>query len=292
MIKKNGALKFNTYYENLFQKRWSLLKQAFEQKVSYVARVNKESGFVLKGQKLFPYGKNAFMVENYPPPSEMENGLFDYYLMDPASLFPAYALNVMPGDRVLDLCSAPGGKGLILFEELGGDGKLVLNELSQKRFLRLKNVVNNYISNESQNIIKLTSHDASRWCLYEKNCFNKILCDVPCSSERHVYNEKKHLDKWSEKRIKQLSIRQYAILASAFEVLETGGQLVYSTCSIGQMENDDVIAKLLKRKKGKVEIIADQSNEFSEETLYGQQIFPDKTGFGPIYWAVIRKMEE
>ena len=119
--------------------------------------------------------------------------------------------------------------------------------------------------------------------------YDRILLDAPCSSERHVLNDEKHLSIWSPSRPKRLSVEQYALLSSAFLTVKNGGYILYSTCSVNPGENEGVIAKLFKKHKDEVEEIKCILPN-SEEREYGLMLMPDKAGgIGPMYACLIRK---
>src|SRR5690606_27123133 len=111
---------------------------------------------------------------------------------------------------------------------------------------------------------------------YHSGEFDKALVDTPCSSERHLIHQNK-TSTWSPKRSRYLSIKQYTLLCAALLCCKPGATIVYSTCSINPVENDDVIARLLKKKKDKVSLLSSPSiSELgSEPTKYGQIILPD-----------------
>ncbi len=261
-------------------------------------------------------------------------GLKPTYHMDPASLLPALALDAGPGQVVLDLCAAPGGKTLVLAESIFLEsselkenqssksnelklGRLVANEISDSRRTRLKNTIREYVQPEFSSQIRVTGYDASRWGLKEKEVYDRILIDAPCSGDRFflkkLSQQKIHdldgedTEDYRPGRSKKLAVRQYAILASAWMALRRGGQLVYSTCAVSAVENDKVIEKLIKRQ-GKsnsgdvclevqrdlspgVQIIASKLEMVCEPTVYGFIILPDRSiGAGPMYFSLLRKL--
>lgn len=218
-------------------------------------------------------------------------GGFAHYGMDEASMVAAEALQVAPGHDVLDLCAAPGGKTLILAENLKGKGMLVSNELSSARRLRLKKVVEEHVPTEIQGLIHVTGYDGNQFGLKRANQFDRVLLDAPCSSERHLLHEDQEQKDWKESRTKQLAMRQYSLLCSALLSLKSGGKLVYSTCSISPLENDEVIKRLLHRKKEEVMLDPDTTDLAQyEETEFGFQLFPDRfEGKGPIYFSRLMK---
>ena len=214
-----------------------------------------------------------------------------HYFMDQASILAARALKVKPGDHVLDLCAAPGGKTLILAEMLQGLGSIVANELSRDRKLRLIKVLDEHIPEKHRHLVHVTGFDGNQFGLKKENTFDRILLDAPCSSERHLLLEDPSMKDWKESRTKQLMMRQYSLICSAILALKPGGTLVYSTCSISPLENDGVIERLLKKKSDMASLDSDTSDlDGFEKTKYGFQIFPDRTGgSGPIYFSRIIK---
>ena len=109
--------------------------------------------------------------------------------MDGASILAAQALDPQPGDDILDLCAAPGGKSLMLAEKIAEAGTLVANDRSASRRGRLKRVLESYIPNPVRERIRVTGHDATKWCVFETEAYDRILLDAPCSSERHVLHD-------------------------------------------------------------------------------------------------------
>lgn len=292
-MNKKGETAFDEYYDHHYGQRWQKLKQSLLQPIKYVARLNpfadSEALSILKDTyPKFEWEEDCLFAETFPPPESTANGLKNYYLMDPASIIPAKTLNASPHEQVLDMCAAPGGKTLILAQTMNNAGQLTVNDLSPARSQRLKQVLKDYLPEEYFRAIKITSRDSSRWGLYQKNVYDKILLDAPCSSERHVLQDPKELMQWSPSRIRNLSMRQYSLLCSAYLALKKGGILVYSTCSLTQEENDSVIVKLLKKHEDSLELIHKEYS-FGEKTETGRHILPDLTGFGPIFFSVIRK---
>ena len=247
---------FDSFYEDIYGERWNSLK----------ASMTDEKDTVLLSEKLI-----------------------SPYYMDPASIAVANALPVEDGNRVLDMCAAPGGKTLAIALRLGERGTLTSNDRSPQRVHRLRTVIEECLPPEIAERITTTNHDASSWCLYEQEAYDRILLDAPCSSERHVMNDPKHLGIWSATRPKRLSKEQYALLSSAFIALKHGGLLLYSTCSINPGENDEVISRLFKKHPGEVEEIElDMKGERQE---HGHLILPDTNdGLGPMYCCLLRKI--
>lgn len=219
-----------------------------------------------------------------------ESGLYNYYIMDPASVIVAQALEPKRDELILDMCAAPGGKSLILAEQMRS-GSLISNEISESRRARLLRVFHEYIPKDQRMFITVKGLDANLYGLRQAEHFDRVLADVPCSGERHLLENPKEFSMWTAKRTKNLAIRQYSLLSAAWLAVKPGGRIVYSTCSISHEENDQVVAKLIKKRKPK--ILRPrwlEGLEFVEETENGYCILPDSCGFGPMYFSVIEKI--
>ncbi|MGE4584038.1 MAG: RsmB/NOP family class I SAM-dependent RNA methyltransferase [Sphaerochaeta sp.] len=255
--KATGSSLFETYYASLYQARWERLK--------------------------------ASLLTERNPVAFSEDLTQPYYL-DEASILGAKLLDVQSGDSVLDMCAAPGGKTLVLASALQGTGHLVSNDRSANRRLRLKQVLASHLAENLQNNITVTSHDASRWSLYEQQVYDRILLDAPCSSERHVLSDGKALSEWTCARPKHLAIQQFAMLASALEAVKVGGYILYSTCSINPNENEMIIEKLHAKRAGRFSL-PPITLQYGEELKYGSIILPDTgQGRGPLYVCLIRRI--
>lgn len=262
MSKKNKKIdskeEFNNYYENLFGSRWETLKQALIKEKSTV---------------------------------EYSNNLTKPYFLDEASLFCANLLEIEKDDNVLDMCAAPGGKTLVLASKLAGTGHLVSNDRSSKRRARLHNVIEEHLPTEYKNNINITAHDSTKWGLYEQEVYDKILLDAPCSSERHVLSDPSYLNQWSLNRPKHLSFQQFAMLAGALEAVKVGGIILYSTCAITPLEDEEVIRKLFKKREGRFELI-NFNCDIAEDREYGKIVLPDTSdNRGPLYFCLIRRIK-
>ena len=207
------------------------------------------------------------------------------YVMDQASIRAGLALGVRPGDLVLDLCAAPGGKSLILAEALEGRGSLTANELSSQRRRRLKEVISTHVPGNLQSLILVTGFDGNQFGLRKKESYDRVLLDAPCSSERHQMEADPSMTEWKESRSRQLAQRQYSLICSALLSLKPGGTLLYSTCSISPFENDGVIERLLTRKGDQVRLDPETGDLTDlEKSPFGFRIFPDRSGgSGPIF---------
>ena len=166
-----------------------------------------------------------------------------YYLQEPSAMTPASRLPVQPGDRVLDLCAAPGGKATELAAKLGGTGLLVANDISNTRArallrnLELFGVRNMAVTNESPERL------AGAFPMF----FDKILVDAPCSGEGMFRKSPDVAAAWSPAKVDSCAKLQREILEQAWRMLRPGGLLLYSTCTFSPEEDEQQIAGFLQR---------------------------------------------
>lgn len=221
----------------------------------------------------------------------LSEGLEEPYYLDEASVIAARQLGVQPGDEVLDLCAAPGGKSLVLAAAMGPDGTLTANDRSSARRARLRRVVDRHLPEALCGRVRITSHDASKWGLYQTEAYDRVLVDVPCSSERHVLASPPHLSAWTRARTRNLSVQAYAMLAAAGMAVRRGGYILYSTCALSDLENDRVVARLLSKKRGAF-VLEPVAAICGEPTELGWIILPDRCGGrGPLYFSKLRRLE-
>ena len=276
---------FDQFYRESFGERWpSLLAALTSQNRSQTARINQFS-------KSYVPGQDFRVLESAGEIPRDDLGLLQYYVMDLASVFAARALDVQPGDSVLDMCAAPGGKTLVLAEKLQGQGELIANEPSGPRRERLKKVLQQYIPREERNHIWVNGKDAGLYAISHPGHFDRILVDAPCSGEEHLLETPAELKEWKVSRSEKLAQRQYALLTAALLAVKSGGRIVYSTCALSPFENDQVIERLLTKKKDQFEVVMNaEVFEGEERTSYGRQFLPDRSGLGPIYFSILRKL--
>lgn len=295
-VESKGEAGFARHYAALFGARWPELRRALTVTSPKVLRLNGFASATARERatrELLPLSlvPGCFRLESASERVSLdpdENELLPAYVMDAASVLAARALEVQPGEAVLDLCAAPGGKALVLLEALASAGDLTLNDRSRKRSARLKTVLRQYVPQNVLARVKVTTHDARRWGLYHPAAYDAILLDSPCSSERHVLGDPAELAKWSPRRIQRLASDQYALLASAATALKPGGRLVYSTCALAPEENDGVIERLLKKDRHGV-CVSPIEAPLGEACEHGWQIHPDRHGAGPIYFCKLTK---
>ncbi len=167
-----------------------------------------------------------------------------YYLQEPSAMTPASRLPVFPGERILDVCAAPGGKATELAARLGREGLLVANDISSSR---AKGLLKNLELAGAGNIL-VTSEEPGRLSGYFPEYFDKILIDAPCSGEGMFRKEPRMARAWEEHGPEYFSRLQRSIVLQAASMLRPGGMMLYSTCTFSPEENEQIIAYLLKER--------------------------------------------
>ncbi|KAL7750791.1 hypothetical protein RI367_003748 [Sorochytrium milnesiophthora] len=196
----------------------------------------------------------------FPRPERDIRNLYNYYLMDAASMMAVEALDVQPGEDILDmlryciLCAAPGGKSLCIAFRLFSaaaqgtrQGSLTANEPDSDRNERLRQVITAHLPPDAAKRVQIISQNGKSLRRLAQR-FDRVLIDAPCSSERHVLRDAQELRKWTSRKTAHMARRQAMLLWSGLGCLhEEGGTLVYATCSLSAIENDQVVKKVLQK---------------------------------------------
>lgn len=174
------------------------------------------------------------------------------YVQSLSSMLAPRLLAPQPGQHVLDLCAAPGGKTLHLAAHMGLHGALAAVEAVRTRFFKLKQNLERGGAGEFVRLYFADGRDVGR---KTPGRFDLVLLDAPCSSEARIdLREPDPLGFWSERKIAESARKQNALLRSAFDALRPGGRVLYCTCTFAPEENECVVSHLLRRVKGKVEV--------------------------------------
>ncbi|MTT32115.1 NOL1/NOP2/sun family putative RNA methylase [Terrilactibacillus sp. BCM23-1] len=164
-----------------------------------------------------------------------------YYIQEPSAMAVADCLDAKPGERILDLCAAPGGKTTQIAGSMKNQGFLMANEINAKRAKALSEniercgITNALVTNEKPERL------ANRFAGY----FDKILVDAPCSGEGMFRKDPEAIEYWSLDHVKHCASMQKEILDHAYHMLKPGGILVYSTCTFSAEENEQSIDHFL-----------------------------------------------
>ena len=175
-----------------------------------------------------------------------------YYIQEPSAMMPAKVLSPKPGEKVLDLCAAPGGKTTYLGSQMQNRGLLVTNDISPKRVKALvKNVelmglTNTFVVNETPQKLQKVYPEF----------FDKILLDVPCSGEGMFRKDREAVQSYTRFKSSECVALQREIVDSAYYMLKPGGTIVYSICTFNPDENERNIEFFINKYDLEVDKIA------------------------------------
>lgn len=168
-----------------------------------------------------------------------------YYIQEPSAMLPGAVMDAKPGDYVLDLCAAPGGKTLQMAADMKGEGLLVANDINSDR---VKALVKNIELCSITNAI-VTNETPDKLALKFKNFFDRILVDAPCSGEGMLRKDEDAAKSWGKYKCDVCCGMQKDILDNVDEMLKPGGYMVYSTCTFSPEENERMISYFLDKYK-------------------------------------------
>lgn len=239
--------------KNILGKEYEAFEAGYDMPRQYGLRVNTLKISPEKFEHIAPFHltkipwiENGYYYEEEDAPSRHPYyyaGL--YYLQEPSAMTPASRLPVNPGEKVLDLCAAPGGKATELGARLGGEGLLVANDISASRAKALLKNVEVFGIPNSFLINEVPGNISDRF----EEFFDKILVDAPCSGEGMFRKEPEVMKVWDEDKPAACAKVQKEIILQAAKMLRPGGMLLYSTCTFSPEENEQVIQHLLDSRE-------------------------------------------
>lgn len=294
---------YQEYMKTLLGEEYDRYLESFEKPSSHGLRVNTRKW--TPGECVTAMRRSG-LCERLTPVPWIPNGLFYekelklsknpyyyaglYYLQEPSAMTPASVLPVNPGDRVLDLCAAPGGKSTELGVKLMGKGLLFANDISNSRAKALlKNLELFGIPN-----ICVTSESPEKLASVYQEYFDKILVDAPCSGEGMFRRDPDMVKDWMEKGPEYYGPVQREIVERALEMLRPGGILVYSTCTFSRTENEEVILEVLEKHR-EMELIPVAKFEGACDGIGLSgciRLFPHKIRGEGHFLAMLRKKED
>lgn len=241
---------FTVRMEHMLQEEYPVFLQAYGEERSFGLRLNplkterdefiKRMPFALEP---VPWTAEGFYYQAQEQPGKHafhEAGV--YYIQEPSAMAPVEALAPMPGERVLDLCAAPGGKSTQIAGKMCGCGLLVANEIIPGRAKILsQNIERMGISNAV-----VCNEAPERLAGMFPSFFDRVLVDAPCSGEGMFRKDETAVKEWSPEHVRMCAERQDMVLEQAAQMLRPGGILVYSTCTFSTQENEGVMAAFLK----------------------------------------------
>ena len=189
-----------------------------------------------------PWCRDGFYADSFLSGKDPFYHAGAYYIQEPSAMLPAEILGAKPGEMILDLCAAPGGKTTRIGADMRGSGLLVANEISEDRAkallrnVELFGLTNTVITNETPEKLQLAF----------PSFFDRILIDAPCSGEGMFRRDKNAVKSWETYGPESCEKLQRSILAAAHAMLKPGGHLVYSTCTFNPGENEDMMSWFMK----------------------------------------------
>lgn len=186
-----------------------------------------------------------------------------YYLQEASAMAPVSLLDPQPGERVCDLCAAPGGKTSQIAGRMMGQGFLLCNEINPKR---AKILSRNMERMAVSNALVTNEHPANLASRFP-GFFDRVLVDAPCSGEGMFRKEEAAVTDWSPETVEMCARRQGEILHSAAQMVRPGGRLVYSTCTFAPEEDEGAVAAFLAAHP-----------EFTPETVEAPWFVPGENG--------------
>ena len=260
----------------LGEAEFSRFREALDQPMEHGLRVNSLKTSAKDFQKLslwelskIPWCRTGFYLSEdaltCPPSKNPYYFAGAYYLQEPSAMLPAAALPVKPGDRVLDLCAAPGGKSTALAEKLRGEGVLVCNDISATR---TKALIKNLELFGVTNAV-VTAETPEKLAGVFAGYFDKILIDAPCSGEGMFRKSAAMVSDWTKNKPKEYAAIQREILPHAIHMLRPGGMLLYSTCTYSPEEDEETVQFILDLPEAKEKGISLTEIPYSEGFLPG-----------------------
>ena len=247
----------NQYGEELTNK----ILEGYNQKRKVTLRVNTIKANINEIQKILdnsnivytkvPWSDDALIIENVREPEITKLTIYDegkIYLQSLSSMLPPIILQPKENDDILDMAAAPGGKTTQIASIVNNKARITACEMNNIRAEKLKY----NIEKQGANCVYVMVTDSRK--IDDFFSFVSILLDAPCSGSGTLNNNDNKIEKtFTPKLIQKSSKTQAQLLKKAINILKQGKEMIYSTCSILQEENEDILASILKT--GKVEIV-------------------------------------
>jgi len=220
-----------------------------------------------------------------------------YYIQEPSAMYPGTVIETKPGERVLDLCAAPGGKSVQIAAGLNGQGVLVANDISADR---VKALIKNIELCGIRNAV-VTNETPEKLAVRFRGYFDKILVDAPCSGEGMFRKDEDAVKSWSKFKNDKCVQMQTEILEYVDKMLRPGGMFVYSTCTFAPEEDEKMISWFLEKhsnyeiceipKSGGIQDGRPNWSDGNEELKKTARLWPHKLNGEGHFTAMLRKKE-
>ena len=238
--------------------------------------------------KRHPIVKNAFLYdkEEYDLGKSVFHALGCFYLQEPSAMLPAFLLNPKPGEIVLDLCAAPGGKSMQASLLMDNRGLIIANDIAKNRAF----AISENTERLGRGNLLITNNDFSLIYKNYLNYFDKIILDAPCSGSGMFRKEDKMMEDWSYQKVLKYAEIQKELILMSYSMLKPGGIMVYSTCSFSYEEDEEVIDYLLENSDAVLDAIPDNSLFYkSKNSGHGIHLLPFLYPGEGHYVALIKK---
>lgn len=267
----------------------------------------------LEPELRFPEHLHVYTYEHgnisaFPRARRSCTNVSSHYNLNGSSVLPVLALDVQPGDNVLDMCASPGGKSLLMLQTLHPQ-QLVCNDVQESRLARVEKTLSEFVFDfadkwKAPGRCRFSQQDAR--VLDEYGAYDRVLVDVPCTTDRKsvMGSENNIFKSMRVKERLQLPELQAAILTNALRLARPGGSVVYATCSLSPVQNDGVVHMALSQAFREHGITAAVRNlsaamqplagifrfEPARNLKYGQLVLPFMpANFGPMYFSKITR---
>ncbi len=197
-----------------------------------------------------PWVREGFFINVDNLAKVPEHGLGLVFGQEASSMIPPVALNPKPGELVLDMAAAPGSKTGQIAQYMENEGCIIANDPKPSR----ANVLIANLNRMGVLIARVTTRDGAYFARFE-NTFDRILLDAPCSSVGMIRKGWRFLEEWRLKAVIKYMNIQKRLIRVAYDALKPGGTLVYSTCTIDPLENEEVVDYLLRKTNARIEPI-------------------------------------
>lgn len=281
---------------------WEKFKVACENPALSTVRKNRlkaRDNFIERLEDAFPEVKQAKwnpkifrLPQTEKPGKSMMHWMGEYYVQEESAIMPVEVLDPEPGDSVLDMAAAPGGKTTQIASKLDNEGKVVANDVSGNRMKSLH--ANIYRTGAA--CVAATNYDARN--LPEDDVYDKVLLDAPCSGEGD--RARRTFEPAAKEERESLSELQKQLIEKAGRLVKDGGSIVYSTCTLAPEENEEVVKHAIENTELSLKDISLDANhnrgvtsfgdkKYGEEMKKTVRVYPHHLDSGVIYIAKFRK---
>jgi NOL1/NOP2/sun family putative RNA methylase len=239
------------------------------------------------------WNKDIYRLKTDTPGKSIQQWRGDYYVQEESASLPVEVLDPQKGEKILDMCAAPGGKTTQIAAKTNNSAEIIANDDSKHRIQSLQ--MNIYRTGSASATV--TNYDGRN--LPEDEQFDRILLDAPCTGEGDRYR-RREFEAANTEESKQLSHLQKQLIEKVEKLLKPGGTLVYSTCTITPKENEEVVQYALENTSLETESIDTdiehvrgvedfQDNSYGEQMADTVRVYPHHLNSGVIYVAKFTK---